>query len=148
MNRISWIIPVIVFILFSCNTSSETKLPEATEVLHKNEKNLTELIIYDIFSPPVAARIYTYTSLAAHEAIRHQNAAEASIVSKLNDFPQMPDPQKDKKYNYVLAASVAFYSTMREMTFSKDTILKFENETYEPFKGALDETTFDNSFEF
>lgn len=148
MNRVSWIILVIVFMLFSCGTSSEIKLPEAAEVLHKNEKNLTELIIYDIFSPPVAARIYTYTSLAAHEALRHQNSDEASIVLKLKDFPEMPDPQKDKKYNYVLAASVAFYSTMREMTFSKDTILKFENETYGKFKEALDETTFDNSFEF
>ena len=96
MNRISWKIPVIVFIFFSCNTNSETKLPAPTDVLHKNEKNLTELIIYDIFSPPVAARIYSYTSLAAHEALRHQNADEASIVSKLKDFPAMPEPQKDK----------------------------------------------------
>ena len=46
----------------------------------------------------------------------------------------MPEPQKDKKYNYVLAASAAFYTTVREMTFSKDTISKFEKETYAPFR--------------
>ena len=133
MNQIFRIIPIVVVFLFGCNTGSEHKLPEASEVLHKNEKNLTELIIYDIFTPPVAARIYSYTALAAHEALRHLDSNEPSITSKLKGFPKMPEPQKDKKYNYVLAASVAFYTTMREMTFSKDTISKFEQETYAPF---------------
>ena len=139
----------VVTILLSCNNKQqEIKLPDAVDVLHQNEKNLTELIIYDIFSPPVAARIYSYTSLAAHEALRHFDNRETSIVSKLKDFPVMPQPQKDKNYDYVLASSVAFYTTMREMTFSKDTISKFEMKTYAPFKAALEEKTYNNSFEF
>jgi hypothetical protein len=60
----------------------------------------------------------------------------------------MPEPQKDKNYNYVLAASAAFYATVREMTFSKDTISRFEKESYAPFKDMLDETTYNNSIEF
>lgn len=131
-----------------CNNKNNTKLPDSAEVLHRNEKNLTDLIIYDIFSPPVAARIYTYTSLAVHEAIRHEDAKEPSIVAKLNGFSQMPEPAKNKKYNYVLAASVAFYTAMRDMTFSKDTITKFETITYAPFKEVLDEDEYDNSVEF
>jgi hypothetical protein len=135
-------------ILPGCGNMHEAKLPDATEVLHKNEKHLTELIIYDIFSPPVAARIYAYTSLAAHEAIRFLDDKEFSITSKLNGFPEMPQPQQGKDYDYVLAASVAFYSVMREMTFSKDTITRFENETYAPFKQILNEETYNNSVEF
>src|SRR5678815_2906066 len=123
--------------LLGCRANKEIELPEATDVLHQNEKNLTALIIYDIFSPPVASRIYAYTSLAQHEALRHMDVAEASIVSKLNGFPAMPQPQNGKPYNYLLAASVAFYTTMREMTFSKDTISKFEEETYAPFRSCL-----------
>jgi len=148
MKRQYWIISIFVFFLFACNTKRTTSLPEASSVLHQNEKNLTELIIYDIFTPPVAARIYSYTALAAHEALRHIDSKEASIVSRLKGFPPMPLPEKDKNYDYVLASSVAFYSTMREMTFSKDTISKFENETYTPFRDALDEKTYNNSFEF
>ncbi len=147
MKKFYWIILSFTFFFCACNTDNETKLPEATDVLHKNEKNLTELIIYDIFTPPVAARIYSYTSLAAQEAIRHLDSNEISIVSKLKDFPAMPQPEKDKEYNYVLTASVAFYTTMREMTFSKDTISKFEKETYTPFQKSLDEPTYNNSFE-
>ena len=133
---------------YGCNSKPDIKLPEATDVLHRNEKNLTALIIYDIFSPPVASRIYAYTSLAQHEALRHMDIAEVSIVSGLHGFSAMPQPQKGKLYNYLLAASVAFYSTVREMTFSKDTISKFEEETYLPFKENLDETTYNNSVEF
>src|SRR5688572_2908268 len=148
MKYFSLLLTAGITILFSCNNGQEGKLPEATDVLHKNEKNLTELIIYDIFSPPVAARIYSYTALAAHEALRHQDGKEASITSRLKGFPKMPEPQKDKKYNFVLAASAAFYTTMREMTFSKDTISKFEKETYAPFNDMLDENTYNNSIEF
>ena len=148
MKRQYWIISVFVFFLIGCSTKHSTSLPEASSVLHQNEKNLTELIIYDIFSPPVAARIYSYTALAAHEALRHVDNKEASIVSRLKGFPEMPQPQKNKNYDYVLASSVAFYTTMREMTFSKDTISKFERNAYAPFKDALDKTTYDNSFEF
>jgi len=133
---------------YGCRNEPEASLPQAPEVLHQNEKNLTALIIYDIFSPPVASRIYAYTSLAQHEALRHMDNAEASIVSRLNGFSAMPQPQNGKLYNYLLAASVAFYTTMREMTFSKDTISKFEQELYTPFRKKLDETTFNNSVEF
>lgn len=148
MKYFSLLLLTVTVILFSCNNGRERKLPEATDVLHKNEKNLTALIIYDIFTPPVAARIYSYTALAAHETLRHLDGKEPSITSRLKGFPKMPEPQKDKKYNYVLAASAAFYTTVREMTFSKDTISKFEKETYAPFKDLLDETTYNNSIEF
>ena len=134
-------------ISFACNESKKT-LPESADVLHNNENNLTDLIIYDIFSPPVAARIYAYTSLAAHEAIRHIDKDEPSIVAKLKGFPGMPEPDKNKKYNYTLAASKAFYTVMRNLTFSKDTITKFEMQTYAPFNRALSKEEYDNSIAF
>ena len=135
-------------VLFGCTDEQEANFPDATDVLHQNEKNLTELIVYDIFSPPVASRIYSYTSLAQHEALRHMDTTESSIVKALNGFSSMPEPQNGKLYNYLLAASVAFYTTVREMTFSKDTISKFEEETYKPFKEKLDKATYNNSVEF
>ncbi len=150
MKWFALLLPVMLLLSIRCNNNKKSSglIPNATEVLHKNERNLTNLIIYDIFSPPVAARIYTYTSLAAHEALRHQDEKEPSIVSKLNGFPKMPEPDKNKKYNYLLAASVAFYSTSRELTFSKDTITKYEDSTYLPFKEALSDEEYANSVSF
>ena len=36
------------------------------DVIHNNVDQLTQVIIYDVFSPPVASRIYGYTNLAAY----------------------------------------------------------------------------------
>ena len=32
-------------------------------------KQLTDVIVHDIFSPPVASRVYTYPNIAAYEII-------------------------------------------------------------------------------
>jgi hypothetical protein len=139
---------MLIFVLGGCKNQEKSQLPNATDVLHNNERNLTDLIIYDIFSPPVASRIYAYTSLAAHEAIRHEDPAEASLVLKLKDFPEMPEPDKNKKYNYTLAASKAFYMVAANLTFSKDTLLQYEMSTYNLYKSALSEEEYNNSIAF
>jgi len=138
-----------VFLFFvGCNSNQSKQVLDDSAVLHQNEINLTDLIVYDIFSPPVASRIYVYTSLAAHEAIRHQNVEEPSLVSKLRGFAAMPQPDKNKQYNFTLAASRAFYTVAAQMTFSKDTLAKFETETYAPFKEMLSKEIFENSLAF
>ena len=68
MRKNIFILLFIFFLISGCNNKKIIQIPEAANVLHTNENNLTDLIIYDIFSPPVASRIYVYTSLAAHEA--------------------------------------------------------------------------------
>jgi len=138
----------ICLMLVACNSNQSKQVLDDEAVLHQNEINLTDLIVYDIFSPPVASRIYVYTSLAAHEAMRHQNAKEPSLVSKLKGFVTMPQPDKNKQYNFTLAASKAFYTVVSQMTFSKDTLAKFELETYAPFKDMLSKEVFDNSLAF
>jgi hypothetical protein len=141
-------IAAIISLCISCNNNDTLTLPASENVLHQNENNLTDLIIYDIFSPPVASRIYVYTSLAAHEAIRHAGINEPSIVAKLKGFATMPEPDKNKKYNYTLAASKAFYTVASQMTFSKDTLAKFEEQTYSPFKKILQKEEYNNSIAF
>jgi hypothetical protein len=138
----------MVIAVTGCHNRMETKLPDTAELLHQNQFNLTDLIVYDIFSPPVASRIYVYTSLAMHEAIRHLDPNEPSIVLKLNGFPVMPGPENGKKYNYALAATKAFYAVAAAVTFSKDSLVKYESAAYAPFKESLDKNEYDNSVNF
>ena len=46
-----------------CNSKSTQKL-SSVDVLLGNEDQLTQVIIYDVFTPPVSSRIYVYASLA------------------------------------------------------------------------------------
>ncbi|MEO8766650.1 MAG: hypothetical protein ABI416_20275 [Ginsengibacter sp.] len=44
---------------------------------------LTYVIIYDIFSPPVASRIYAYSNLAAFEVLANDGKHHASLAGKV-----------------------------------------------------------------
>ncbi len=142
---------LIVAVCFACNTKHEKadpKLLTDTNLLHRNMHQLTEVIILDMFSPPVSSRIYSYSSLAAYEAIRFQKTGYPSIVKDLHGFPAMPSPAQNKKYNYLLSATKAFFTVAKKITFSKDTLVKYENKVYDDYKSLLDTTTYNSSISF
>jgi hypothetical protein len=133
--------------LFSCGNKKTISLADS-EVLHQNVDHLTQLIIYDAFSPPVASRIYGYTSLAAFEAIRFENERFASIAEQIPGFNAMPKPQKAKKYNYTLAASMAYFTVAHKLTFSIDTLKRYKNQVLLMYQENLDDSTFVRSLAF
>lgn len=144
-KKISGLLLASMLIAFGCNT--KTHLSDA-EILHQNEDKLTQLIIYDVFTPPVAARIYTYASLASYEAIRFQDSTYKSLMNDLNGFDKAPIPEKGKAYDYTLSATKAFFEVVRKNTFSVDSLDAYESKIYKDFKERLDDSTFNRSIAF
>lgn len=138
---------VVSCLLIQCRVKTPVEINDA-EVLHNNQDLLTEIIIYDIFSPPVASRIYAYSSLASYEAVKYQQPGSKSITEKLNGFSKMPKPEAGKKYNYTLAATEAFFTVVHKVVFSLDSLKSYEKSLYEKFRNNLDEDTYDNSISF
>lgn len=141
---------IIVSLLFfdSCNTQRNFD-PNNVEILHQNEEKLTQTIIYDIFSPPVASRIYAYTSLAQYEAVRFIQPGAPSLAAKLNGFAAMPQPDTSKKYNYILAATKAFCLVAYKVRIFSDTLLKrYEDSLYTAYNYALSKDVYDRSMAF
>ncbi|MDB5010710.1 MAG: phosphoesterase, partial [Mucilaginibacter sp.] len=118
------------------------------EVLHQNEDQLTQMIIYDVFSPPVASRIYAYASLASYEAMRYANPKYPSIITQLKGFDAPPQPEPGKKYNFVLAATKALFTVTRKVTFSVDSLKRYEDAVYARFKSQMDDSTYARSVAF
>lgn len=137
-----------IIFLFSCKQKKQAALNEG-DILHNNEDMLTEVIIYDVFTPPVASRIYVYSSLASYEAIRFSEPGSPSIAEKLHGFDKIPEPEKDKQYNFTLAATRAFFTTVKNVkVFSVDSLKKYEDGVYEFYHNKLDRETFDRSVKF
>ena len=134
-------------LITGCKKAKIAGMDEA-DVLHQNEDQLTRLIIYDVFTPPVACRIYAYASLACYEAMRHQNPKYASLIKQLNGFEPAPEPEKGKKYNYTLAATKAFFTVVRKVTFSVDSLKNYESRVYGSFKNQLDDSTYARSIAY
>ncbi|MDR3694645.1 vanadium-dependent haloperoxidase [Mucilaginibacter sp.] len=141
---------ILLFALFAvgCAHKNSSVLLSDTDVLHENEHQLTQVIIYDVFTPPVAARIYGYTALASYEAMRYADPKYNSIITQLKGFGNPPVPQKGKNYNFALAATKAFFTVAHKVTFSIDSLKKYENNVYQMYKDNLDDSTYARSVDF
>jgi hypothetical protein len=137
-----------VFVMASCQHKPKIALLNDADVLHNNEDQLTQVIIYDVFTPPVAARIYGYTALASYEAMRYADPKYNSIITQLKEFGAPPAPEKGKKYNFTLAATKAFFTVAHKVTFSVDTLKKYEDKVYAMYKDNLDDSTYNRSVDF
>lgn len=139
---------VIFFAITGCRKKQFARVPDA-EILHRNQDQLTQVIIYDVFTPPVASRLYVYSALASYEAIRFSNEGSASLAEKLHGFEKMPRPEKDKEYNFTLAASKAFFNVVRNVkVFSVDSLNSYEESLYASFKEQLDDSVYSRSAAF
>jgi hypothetical protein len=143
-------IPVLILILsvVGCKREEVKQISDA-EILHNNQDKLTQVIIYDVFTPPVASRLYVYASLASYEAIRFNREGYPSITSKLKGFEPMPTPESSKQYNFTLAASKAFFKVVRNVkVFSVDSLTHYEQSVYNRFRNLLDDATYQRSIDF
>lgn len=129
-------------------TAVATADPHDPAHLHACVKRLTDVIVYDIFTPPVASRIYAYATLAAYEAGRFQDEKSVSMAGKLNAFPAMPTPPAGRKVDFHVAGLKAFLTVAEALTFSKDSTRQFEARLMGRLKPALDEATYEHSLAF
>lgn len=113
MKKIAWIILLLQQLCFAQAKDWETDAAP----LHRAQKALTDVIIHDIFSPPVASRIYAYTNIAAYEVLVKGDKNYHSLKGQLNSFPAIPPASK--KVNLSLAAVNAFLITGKSLVFSE-----------------------------
>ncbi len=113
------------------NFQEEAKNPE---YIHRSVKQLTDVIVHDIFSPPVASRIYAYPSIAAYEVMIHDHEDYQSLVGQLTELNEVPAPEPDQEYCFPLAAVHAYLTMGKALIFSEDTIAAFQQQIYQEFK--------------
>src|SRR5260221_14708286 len=112
----------ILVCLGACSPSTDgaykTKVQDP-ELFHQSMKEITDRIVHDIFSPPVASRIYAYATVAGYEAIIHQDKNYQSLAGQLNGLKEFPQPDSTKEYCYRLAATEAMLKVGRTLIFSE-----------------------------
>lgn len=148
-NAKKFILAVILIItVTSCSLDKPERLPDA-EILHRNMDQLTQIIIYDVFTPPVASRLYVYAALSSYEAIRFSSEGSRSIAGRLNGFGPLPEPRENIEYDFTLAASKAFFNVVRNVkVFSVDSLNKYEESLYDSFRNDLDDSVYARSVSF
>jgi hypothetical protein len=78
------------------------------QVLHHLNTLLVNTVMEDLFTPPVATRIYVYPNIAFYECIRLDDPTLPSLAGKLTGLTSIPVPTTNSKPNNFIAAAVSF----------------------------------------
>ena len=94
---------------------------------------LTNVIIHDIFSPPVASRIYAYPSIAAYEVAVLADPQYKSLMGQLNGFEPKEFDTEGEIY-YPLASLIAYYKVATALIFSEEKMNSHKMAALEEIK--------------
>lgn len=120
--RLHYLIPFcLCFVLMlSCRRNDyDSTITSNTARIHQSIHQTTELIVHDIFSPVVAARIYAYSTIALYEGVRHQNPEYKTLAGQLNDLAPIPAPPAGTKIDFNIAGLHAYCSVAKALIFSE-----------------------------
>ncbi|MBP8240612.1 MAG: phosphatidic acid phosphatase, partial [Saprospiraceae bacterium] len=133
MRSIFISIALLALLLQACQPSNPDYQQQAAnpEFYHRSVKQLTDIMVHDIFSPPVAARIYSYANIAGYEAA---NAGAPSLARTLNDLTDTPKPQPGKEYCLPLASVHALLTTGKALIFSESVVDSLHQQILAEYK--------------
>lgn len=147
------ILTVITVMLTCFHTMAEIPAwknrTEDASYIHRAIKEITDVMVHDIYSPPVAARTYAYISVTAYETMRHENPNYLSFAGQLHGLQATPEPEKGKEYSYTLAAVHALLKVGKSLVISEAKVNEFEKGMMKEFKeDGIPSNVFDNSIAY
>ncbi|NND64105.1 MAG: vanadium-dependent haloperoxidase [Flavobacteriaceae bacterium] len=126
-SKFSFLAVAISMFLISC--SQPKPIEVSVETYQNTVDKVTEIMVHDIFSPPVASRIYAYPNVAAYEIMAQQNDKYQSLAGQLNQLTPVPKA-KDTSLNFSVAALVAHMNVSRALLFSEDKMDSYRDSLY------------------
>lgn len=133
-------------LLFAVNAGAQRWENDAYP-LHRAQKALTEVIVHDIFSPPVASRIYAYTSMAAYEVLVRNNSQYHSLSASIKTFPQLPSHSHPVVSS--LSAVYAYLLIGKSLVFSEPVMQDSLNHILAWYKNKkIDNLLYSNSLKY
>ncbi|MFV8341765.1 vanadium-dependent haloperoxidase [Flavobacterium sp. XS2P39] len=122
-------IAVICLLFISCK--KENCIVVTTNEYHAAIDNVTQIMIHDIFSPPVASRIFVYPNIAAYEVMAQNSKTYTSLQNQLNGLDSIPKLDPKSGVNQPLAALIAHMELSKQLVFSEEVVDKFRDSLYQ-----------------
>ncbi len=130
-NWIRMMVAVLAFGVMSSSCEEDTsylRKIDDPKLLRMCMQNLSDVIVYDIFSPPVASRVYAYPSVAAYEIMAMEDERFVPMAGQLREFDGITPIQEGEDVLPNLAALQAFNFVGDTLVFSKDKMMGFMDE--------------------
>lgn len=124
---------IFILLLFFVSCKKEVIKIDANDY-HSLIDKVTKVMIHDIFSPPVASRVYVYPNIAAYEVLNAENGNNKSLQNQLNKLNTIEIVQSTKDVNKPLAAIIAYLDVAKELVFSNKVITNYRDSLYLTWK--------------
>ncbi len=133
-------------LFFSC-AKEAVPIEITAEAYHASVDQLTDIMVHDIFSPPVASRVYAYPNIGAYEIVARENDALQSLQGQVPGLEPIPAPDAEESVHYRLAALVAHMDLGRRLIFSEEKLTVFRDSLYAVWE-SQDPKTFEASRDY
>lgn len=136
LHLVLFLLPAFLLWNPGCKTYNKDyqKKASSPEFVHAGVRRLTEIIRHDIFAPPISARIFAYSSIAAYEALVPAYPEYQSLAGQLNGLKPCPQPEAGKEYCYPLASANALLIVGKTLVFSEENVEELKETILEDFK--------------
>lgn len=118
------------FMLYGCLLMVTETSAQDTERLTRINRKLTHAIMEDLFSPPVASRIFLYPNIAAYEILCIKYSSLNSLCGQIQHLKPIPKPT-NPSINLSLSATFSFIYVAKKLIYSEfimDSLLKEEEQ--------------------
>lgn len=148
---------LLIYLTF-CFTSCNSKQLTTAEInqylseqryLDQSLEMLSETIVHDIFSPPVASRLYVYPCIAAYQSMLVLDSNDNSILDNLNTYTRYRTiDQNSNNLSLELVAIESFLFVAKALVFSDDRLEHFHKDIIDDLRQKnVNQAYFDKSQE-
>lgn len=136
-------------VLVSCNHSKETADQLDNEQwLHASVKKITDILVFDITSPPLASRSYVYPCLAAYYSVQPFKEELGPLLPVLNGWKTNQSHPDSSGVHLGFASVSALLETAKNHIYSQDKLKLWTDSVYQVYQAALDPVQYERTLEY
>lgn len=139
-------VPILFSIAFTPQTA-QAQVNEKAATLHQLNSLLINTVMVDFFTPPVAARIYSYPNIAFYECIRYDDPSLLTLSGKVNGLGLIPAPS-NKQTDHFVAAAVSFSLVAQNLVGSEYKLANWRTAFVDSIYSQGDSVLISNSIKY
>ena len=132
-----FLILIISILVVSCGKPEHIEV--TTDQYHASVNKVIDVMIHDIFSPPVASRVFVYPNIAAYEILAQDSKEFSSLNGKISEYTPIPKADTTQGVNLKLAALMAHLEISKSLIFSEEKLNVLKDSLYNNFKKINEE---------
>ena len=126
----------ILVYMAGCKEPEEQPLQFGSEHISGVIAEMTDIMVNDVTNPPLAARFFSYATLAGYEVVSQNDSARQSMHGLLNEYPEIEKPAGLTNYSTELSALLAMLETAKKMQPSGPILDAYEQHLLDSCRTA------------